>query len=93
MGSIAIIVLHALDIVKYLIIAKIIISWLIQFQILNINQPIVFQIYSGLRRLFEPLYAPIRRILPNMGTIDIAPMIVIFGIFGLQTVIIRNFLY
>ena len=92
MGSIAIIVLQALNIVMYLIIAKIIISWLIQFQILNINQPIVYQIYSGLQRLFEPLYAPIRRILPNMGAIDIAPMIVIFGIYALQIIITRNFL-
>lgn len=92
MGSIAIIVLQALNIVMYLIIAKIIISWLIQFQILNINQPIVYQIYSGLQRLFEPIYAPIRRILPNMGAVDIAPMIVIFGIYALQIIIIRNFL-
>lgn len=93
MVTIAIIVLKALQIMLYLLITKIIMSWLINFQVLNINQPLVYQIFSGLQRLFEPIYAPIRRVLPNMGAIDLAPMVVIFGIFAARIVIERNFLY
>lgn len=92
MGSIALILLAALQIMMYLIIAKIIISWLVSFQVLNIHQPLVYQIYTGLQRLFEPIYAPIRRLLPNLGPIDITPMIVLFGIYALQIVIARNLL-
>jgi YggT family protein len=93
MTSLAQIVYAALEIMKFLIIIKIVMSWLINFQVLNIRQPLVSQIYYGLQRLFEPIYAPIRRLLPNMGGLDITPMIVLFGVFALQIVIRNNFLY
>ncbi len=92
MNSLATIIYVALDIVKFMIIAKIIISWLVNFQVLNIHQPLVYQIYTGLQRLFEPIYAPIRRLLPNLGPIDITPMIVLFGIIAAQIVLANNFI-
>lgn len=92
MNSLATILYLALDIMKFMIIAKIIISWLVSFQVLNIHQPLVYQIYTGLQRLFEPIYAPIRRLLPNLGPIDITPMIVLFGIIAAQIVIANNFI-
>ena len=65
-----------LDVVWFLMIAHIIMSWLINFQVLNLRQPLVWQIWNGLNRLLEPLYTPIRRILPNTGGLDLAPLVV-----------------
>jgi len=60
------------------------------FQVLNLRQPLVAQIWFGLNRLLEPIYGPIRKILPNMGGLDLAPMVVIFSIFALRTILYNN---
>ena len=90
MLSILQILLLILDIVWFVIIVQIIMSWLISFQVLNLRQPLVAQIWDGLTRLLEPLYAPIRRILPNTGGLDLAPLIVLVGIYALRIVIGNN---
>jgi YggT family protein len=78
-----------LNIAQFLILAQVIMSWLVNFQVLNIRQPLVRQIWDGLNRLLEPLYVPIRRILPPMGGLDLAPLIVLIAIYALQ-IILRN---
>lgn len=78
-----------LDIVWFFIIAHIIMSWLINFQVLNINQPMVGQLWRALNQLLAPMYNRIRRLLPQMGGIDLAPLIVLVAIMILR-VIIRN---
>ena len=80
----------ALDILWFIIIAHIIMSWLVGFQVLNLRQPLVAQIWYGLTRILEPIYAPIRRILPSMGGLDLAPMVLIFGVFALRTILYNN---
>lgn len=82
--------LFIIDIVWFLVIAQVIISWLIQFDVLNVRQPLVYQIWSGLNRLLEPLYSPIRRILPPMQGIDIAPLVLIVGLFIVQRLLVNN---
>ena len=79
-----------LSVAQTIIIVHIILSWLISFGVLNLGQPIVGQVWDGLSRLLEPLYGPIRRALPNMGGLDLAPLVVILGIFVAQTVIRNN---
>lgn len=79
-----------LGIAQTIIIIHIILSWLISFGVLNLGQPIVAQIWEGLTRLLEPLYGPIRRVLPQMGGLDLAPLVVILGIFIAQTLIRNN---
>lgn len=66
------------------ILAHVIMSWLISFQVLNLHQPLVYKIWDLLNRVLEPVYGPIRRILPAMPGIDITPMIVIIGMIFLQ---------
>ena len=66
-----------LDVVWFFIIAHVIMSWLINFQVLNLHQQLVAQIWYGLNRILEPLYAPVRRLIPNMGGIDLAPLVVL----------------
>ena len=90
MTSLYQILMMILNIAQFLILAQVIMSWLVNFQVLNIRQPLVRQIWDGLNRLLEPLYAPIRRILPPMGGLDLAPLIVLIAIYALQIVLRNN---
>jgi YggT family protein len=89
MTSLYQILMLILQIAQFLILAQVIMSWLVNFQVLNIRQPLVRQIWDGLNRLLEPLYAPVRRVLPPMGGIDLAPLAVLIAIYALQ-IILRN---
>ncbi len=75
-----------LSVAFFIMITHIILSWLITFQVLNLGQPIVYQIWDGLNRLLEPVYAPIRRMLPNTGGLDLAPLIAFIGLIALQDI-------
>ncbi len=90
MTSIFQILMLILDVIWFIMIAHIIMSWLISFQVLNLRQPIVEQIWSGLNRLLEPIYGPIRRILPPMGGLDLAPLVVLIAIYALRIILINN---
>ncbi|MEM6488942.1 MAG: YggT family protein [Pseudomonadota bacterium] len=74
----------------FIIFAQAILSWLIAFNVLSRHQNGVAQIYQGLSSLTEPIYRPIRERLPATGGIDLAPLIVLIGLFALQTVIGNN---
>lgn len=90
MTSLLQILLLILDVVTFVIFAHVILSWLISFQVLNPRQPVVGQIWDGLGRLLEPLYGPVRRILPPMGGLDLAPLVVLLGVYALRIVIVNN---
>ncbi|MCR9149208.1 MAG: YggT family protein [Rhodobacteraceae bacterium] len=79
-----------LDVIWFIMIAHIILSWLISFQVLNMRQPVVAQIWDGLSRLLEPVYAPIRRILPNTGPLDLAPLVAFIALIILQQALRNN---
>ena len=87
MQSLFQILLMILDIVRFFIIAHFIMSWLIQFQVLNIRQQFVAQLWYGISRLVDPIYGPIRRILPQMGGIDLAPLVALLGIEAIRIVL------
>lgn len=90
MTSLYEILMLILGVAKFLILAHFVMSWLISFQVLNIRQPLVAQIWHGLNRLLEPLYGPIRRLLPAMGGIDLSPLVVLIGIYALEIVLRNN---
>ncbi len=79
-----------LNVIWFFILAQVIMSWLINFQILNLRQQLVAQIWYGLNRVLEPLYAPIRRILPSMQGIDLAPLVALLAIYALRIVLVNN---
>jgi len=79
-----------LQVLWFIMIVHIIMSWLINFQVLNLRQPLVAQIWDGLNRLLEPIYSPIRRRLPDMGGLDLAPLIVFIAIIILQRALANN---
>ncbi|MQY42064.1 YggT family protein [Epibacterium sp. SM1969] len=90
MQSLFQILMLVLDIVWFFIIAHVIMSWLINFQVLNLHQQFVGQIWYGLNRILEPIYGPVRRLLPNMQGIDIAPLLVLVGVYALRIVLVNN---
>ncbi len=90
MTSLFQILMLILDVVWFILIAHIVMSWLITFQVLNLRQPLVAQIWHGLNRLLEPLYAPIRRLMPDLGGLDLAPLVVLIGIYALRIILINN---
>lgn len=90
MQSLFQILLMIIGVVRVFIIAHFIMSWLIQFQVLNIRQPFVAQVWHGLSRLLEPIYGPIRRILPQMGGIDLAPLVALLGLEAIRIVLYNN---
>jgi YggT family protein len=79
-----------LNLAQWIIIAHIIMSWLINFQVLNLRQPLVAQIWNGLSGLLEPIYSRIRARLPSLGGLDLAPLIVLIAIFFLQRLLVSN---
>lgn len=90
MESIYKIILMVIGTARVFIIAHFIMSWLIQFQVLNIRQPFVAQVWYGLSRLLEPIYGPIRRILPQMGGIDLAPLVALLSLEAVRIIINDN---
>jgi len=90
MQSLFQILMLILDVVWFFIIAHVIMSWLISFQILNLHQPFVGQVWTTLQRLLEPIYGPVRRILPPMQGLDLAPLVVLVGVFALRIILVNN---
>ncbi len=89
MVSIFQILMLILGIARFFIIVHFVMSWLIGFNVLNVRQPLVAQLWYGLQRLLEPIYGPIRRMLPNMGGLDLAPLVALIAIYALE-IILRN---
>ncbi len=66
-----------LNVLWWIIIVQAILSWLIAFNVINTYNEFVGSIWRALRTLTEPLYRPIRRILPDFGGLDLSPMVVL----------------
>lgn len=85
------ILLLLLDVAWWILIAHIIVGWLVAFNVLNMSQPVVSQIYFGLNRLLAPVYDPIRRIMPNTGPMDFSPIVVFIGIIIARILVVNIF--
>jgi YggT family protein len=86
------VVMLALDLYTWLVIASAIISWLVAFNIINTRNDFVRMVWDFLYRVTEPALRPIRRIIPNLGGIDVSPIILLLAIFFIQR-IIQLYLY
>lgn len=76
----------------FVIIAAAIMSWLVAFNVLNTHNRFVAIVYDMMNRLTEPGLRPIRRILPNLGGIDISPVILILILIFLQNLLLEYFI-
>ena len=74
----------------YIIFAAVIMGWLLAFNVVNGRNPMVQQIWYLLNAVTEPVLAPIRRMLPNFGAIDVSPIVLLFGLIFIQSVILPN---
>ena len=78
-------VLQILKLYSYVVIGNVVISWLIAFNVLNTQNRFVYSVLDLSYRLTEPMLNKIRRFLPNLGSLDISPVILLVLIWFLQT--------
>ena len=83
-GAIVSIIIMVLQWIVWLIIAQAILSWLVAFNVINLHNRFVDGIYTFLNRVTEPLLRPIRKVLPDLGGIDLSPMVLILVIIVIQ---------
>jgi YggT family protein len=73
-----------IDLVTWVVIASAILSWLVAFGVVNMRNQFIRMVVDTLYRLTEPMLRPIRRIMPNLGGVDISPVILLLGLFFLR---------
>ena len=88
MYSVMMLIDRVVDIYVWVIILSAVLSWLVAFDIINMRNRFVYLVGDALNRITEPVYRPIRRFLPDMGGLDLSPLIVILGLWFL-----RNFMW
>ena len=81
------VVMLVLNIYTWLLIASAVLSWLVAFNVVNTRNDVVRTVWGFLYRVTEPVLRPIRNMLPNLGGIDVSPIIVLLIIFFIQRVI------
>jgi YggT family protein len=90
MEPILLLLYRGIDIYFYILIINIILSWLIAFNVVNTQNRLVVTILYATNRLTDPLLNPVRRILPNLGGIDISPIILVLCLLFIQDYIRFN---
>ena len=84
MNPIAALLIQILEIYKWILIAAVIVSWLTAFNVINVHNNFVRSLLRVLLALTEPVLAPIRRMLPSMGGLDLSPIVAFVIIWFLQ---------
>lgn len=79
-----------LNVLWWIIVIQAVLSWLIAFNVINTSNDFVRSLWEGLRRITEPLYRPIRKILPDFGALDLSPIVVLLIVFILSSIVIPN---
>ena len=82
-------VITVIDLYTWVVIASVVLSWLTAFSIINTQNRVVYLIGDVVYRLTEPALRPIRRILPDLGGIDLSPVVLLLGIIFLKQIVIR----
>ena len=90
MQSLFQIILILLNVIWWIIVIQAIMSWLIAFNVINTYNEAVRSIWQGLDKMTEPVYRPIRKIMPDFGALDLSPMVVLLALFILMNVVVPN---
>lgn len=88
-GPVMNLIITVIDLYMWVVIIAVIMSWLTQFNVVNMSNRFVYTVMSMLYRLTEPVLAPIRRILPNLGGLDLSPLVLILGLVLAKEMLIR----
>lgn len=90
MNAIIYLLVTVIDIYQFILIASVILSWLIAFNVINTYNRFVAVVADVLHRLTEPVLRPIRNILPNMGGLDLSPLVALLALYFLKILILRD---
>lgn len=88
MRAILDLILLVLQLYTWVIIAMAILSWLVAFGVINIRNDFVRSVWNTLLAVTEPILMPIRRRLPNLGGLDLSPVVLLLGIFLIERIIV-----
>ena len=81
-----------IDFYTIIVVANVIVSWLIVFEVINRRNQFVYMVAEALYRLSEPALRPIRNLLPDLGGLDISPLILFFFLLFLRNVVVLGWL-
>lgn len=84
LNPVAALLIQLLEIYKWIVVAAVIVSWLTAFNVINVHNDFVRMLLRALMALTEPVFAPLRRVLPPMGGLDLSPILVFVIIWFLQ---------
>jgi YggT family protein len=90
MNAIVALISIVASLVFYIVLAYVIMSWLVGFNVINLQNQFVRQIYYGINGVVEPMLSPIRRILPTAGGIDFSPLVLLIGVEVLRIFLLRD---
>ena len=90
---VAYIVSPLIGVVIFLIFAEVVITLLVQTNLMNLRNPTVAQIYRSMRMITEPILRPIRNVLPPIGRIDFSPVVALIGLQWFNAFVINQWLY
>jgi YggT family protein len=79
-----------LNLVWWVIVIQAVLSWLIAFNVINTHSDFVRTVWNALQKITEPLYRPIRRVLPDFGALDLSPLVVLLILYILTNIVIPN---
>jgi YggT family protein len=86
--------LQFIDYLLYLyvivVFASVILSWLMAFNVVNAYNPFVRSLWGALNAMTEPLLRPIRRVLPDLGGIDLSPLVLLLGVHFVRAVVLPS---
>ncbi len=93
MQAIGGLLLFLLDVCFWIIIVQVVISWLIAFEVINIRNPQAANFVRLIDRITDPVFRPLRKVIPPVAGIDLTPIIVIFAIYLLKSLVASIFFY
>ena len=87
MLSLAVLIDKVIDIYTWIVIASAIMSWLVAFGVVNVSNKFIRMVVDVLYRLTAPALRPIRSVMPNLGGVDISPVILLLGLFFIRSLL------
>jgi len=92
MNALAYLISVVTSLIFWLVLAHVILSWLVAFNVINLQNQLVRSLYHGVNGLVDPMLAPIRRILPTAGGIDFSPIVLLIGVQVISTFLLYDVL-
>ena len=89
MNSLLYLIIQIINLFQFILIIYIILTWLVNFNIINTGNRFVYSILDALYRLCEPSLNFVRRYLPNFGSIDLSPIVVYLGLWFIKSLLIE----